>query len=226
MIEGASSGSGQLSSLAVRFRARCRRMSTAGARAAFAAGVALSGVLTISPTAPALLEGASLRASDAGSGASGLRVFAASFSTPPGLMVEYDAVRRDPDRSAAKPYGDGVPYAVRTPLADEQLFTKAPALVAAAPDQSLARASPHKISNASKPRAARARKAASLRVSGCSRCLGPTRHASPRRGNLFASLFSGDFLRSARYVRRGNRPSGVAQQRETPRLTVWSFRRT
>ncbi len=225
MNEGVSSGSRQLPSLVVRLRARCCRMSKAGARA-FATGVALSGVLTISSTAPALLEGASLGASDPGSdGGSALRVSTASLSTPPGLIVEYDAARRDPDRSAAEPYGDVVPFAVRTPLADEQLFREAPALVVAT-DQSSARAPPHKISTPSKSRGARVRKAASPRVSGCSQCLGPIRQASPRRGNLFASLVSGDFLRNARLVRRGNRPSGVAQQQEAPRLTVWSFRRT
>jgi hypothetical protein len=237
MIERTSSGFGKLSSLVVRFWARFWRMSSGkGTRAAFATGLALSGVLTNSSTAPALLEGANLRTSDAGcDDGAGLRRFTAPPPAPAGLIVEYRAVRGDSDPSVAEPYGDGVPFAVRSPLTDDQLFTEAPALVAASEgdaddfSRSSANASRHKVWRPAKARAASAarfRKSASLQVTGCSRCARPIVIASPRRANLFASPFLENVFRNARFVRRGNRPTGVAQQRVAPRLTAWSFRRT
>ena len=233
MTEGTSSGSEQSSSLVVRLRARRCRMSTEkGIRVAFAAGVALSSILTISPTAPALLGGASLRSSDAGSadGVSPWGWSAAPIPAPVGLIVDYGSSGAGPAQSGPEPYGNGVPVAVRTPLTDAQLLEEIPARVAASDnvDQPARRASPRKVATAepSTGSAARVRKKAALRVSGCSQCTGQFVYTSSKRGNLFASLLSGDVFRRARLVRPGNRPIGVAQQREAPYLTVWSFRRT
>ena len=237
MIEEASSGLRQLSSLVVRRWARCRRMSKGKlTRSAFAAGLALSGVLTISSTAPALLEGASPRASgDVSDDGRDLRGFAARVPTPAGLIVEYGAVRDDPDRSAAKPYGEGVPFAVRSPLADDQLFTEAPALLARSDGdaddfyKSSGNASRRGVSRSAKSRAvssARVRKTASLRVAGCSRCAGPIVPAPSRRPHLFVSLFLRDVFRNVRFVRREKQSTGIVRQREAPRLTAWSFQPT
>ncbi len=194
---------------------------------AFATGAALSGVLMTSSTAPALLDGGSPKALQ--TRAEG---FGAHFPAPAGMVVDYSAFRDAPDRSADVSDGNDIPPAVRTPIPDDQLLGQAPALVAASEEpisqQPSGNPAPRKTSTPAKSPGASAfhgRKVASRQVTGCSRCAAPSAHSSPRRANLIASLFSGDLFR-ARFVRRANRPAGVAQQREAPRLTAWSFRRT
>jgi hypothetical protein len=235
MMEQALRRVGRLSSLAVRGPARCWRRTTEKAtRAAFAAGLGLSGVLTTSSTAPALLEAGSLRASDAGTVAgAGLRLSMASPPMPEGLIVEYRPVRGAPEPSADEPYGDGVPIAVRTPISDHRLFTATPAAASNGDaDDSIRRSgtpSRRKVSNSARSPAVpktRGRKAASPWVTGCSRCTGPAGHAPHGSANLFASLFLKDIFLSGRPIRRENRPSGAAQQRTAPHLTVWFFQRT
>ena len=231
MLKQALRQVGRLSSLAVHGRQRCWRTSTGRAtRAAFAAGLGLSGVLTISSTAPALLEGGSPKASDAGAG---LRLSMASPPMPAGLIVEYRPDRGAPESSAAESFGDGVPIAVRTPISDHQLFPAAPAAASDgdADDSIRPSGTPsrRKVSNPARSPAvsqARGHGAASLRVTGCSRCPGPVGHAPPGPANLFASLFLKDIFRSGRPIRRENRPTGAAQRRAAPHLTVWFFQRT
>jgi hypothetical protein len=165
-----------------------------------------------------------------GDSASALRT-RGGFCFGPHDVIEYYALHRNSDRRSVDISHDGVPSTVRSPIADNQLFQDLPSVVATADDDDDEFREPSRPSKVS-PQAksstaptAHARGASRLRPVGCSRCPGQVAQSSPRRAKSFAVVLAMDFFRNARSVRRERLPSGVARQRETPRVAVWYFRR-
>ncbi len=140
-------------------------------------------------------------------------------------VIEYYELRGNADPCSVDSDYAGVPSAVRSRIADTQLFQDR---------LSVSRESPAKASRqrnvstlAKVPAAAtrRAHEAPALRLAGCSRCVGQAAQSSPGRAKPFAIVLAMDLFRNARSVRREHLQSGVARQREAPRLAAWNPRR-
>lgn len=150
-------------------------------------------------------------------------------------VIEYYEFHGNADRRSVDRNTDGVPPTVRSHLADNQLFQVRPVVVATADDGEYeSRESPANASRSpnvstraklSPALTSHARGASALRPAGCSRCPGQVAQSSPRRAKSFAFVFPSDFFRNARSVRRERLPSGVARQREAPRVAAWNFPR-
>ena len=139
--------------------------------------------------------------------------------------IEYFAIPRNPDRRSVD-FNTGVPSTVRSHIVDNQLFRDRPAVVARSHSADASRT--RKVSTLAKfstAMTARTRRPWTLPPVGCSRCPAQVVQSSPRRAKAFAFLFPADFFRNVRSIRRERLPSGIARQREAPRVAAWNFRR-
>jgi len=233
-------------------RLRARMLVAKPTRKTFAAVAAIAGSLMISSTAPALLEGASFRAIDGGDKAGGAplsrpideTVSAAGDSgsasltleqicSRPDAFIEYrgaNAVSRSVELN-----DDVIPSTVRSKIADNQLFTNLPDVAATvddnddsargSPTNASSRADMSKLAKLSAALIQRTRVRVTFRPAGCSRCGEQVAQLSASRGKSFVLMSFLNIARNARPVRREHLPSGVARQREVPRVTAWVLRR-
>jgi hypothetical protein len=145
--------------------------------------------------------------------------------------IEYRGVPADTGGRPVELSDDVIPSTVRSKIADNQLFANLSEVDATAGDNDDAPAAapgPARVSKLTKLSAARIprhRATPTLRVVGCARCGVQVAQSSPGRAKSFILMSFLDTARAARSPRREHPPSGVARQREAPRVAGWILRR-